>query len=95
MLATIASSIDLAFIDAANAGIANVKPAAITNGASATAASGTTAAAVRADVATAYKKFIVANHPLATAVWILHPSTALSVHDAQTSTALRNLKVFL
>ncbi len=79
MLATIASSIDLAFIDAANAGIANVKPAAITNGASATAASGTTAAAVRADVATAYKKFIVANHPLATAVWILHPSTALSL----------------
>lgn len=79
LLATVSNSIDIAFIDAANAGIAGVKPAAITNGASATAASGTTAAAVRADVATAYKKFIVANHALASGVWIMHPSTALSL----------------
>jgi HK97 family phage major capsid protein/HK97 family phage prohead protease len=79
LLATVATFVDLAFIDAANAGIADVKPAAITNGASSTAASGTTAAAVRADVATAYKKFIVANHPLDSGVWIMHPSTALSL----------------
>lgn len=79
LLATVANSIDLAFIDPANAGIAGVKPAAITNGADDDAASGTNAAAVRADVATAYKKFIVANHPLASGVWIMHPSTALSL----------------
>ena len=79
LLATVGNAIDLAFIDPANAGIPDVKPAAITNGASATAASGTSAAAVRADVATAYRKFIVANHPLASGVWIMHPSTALSL----------------
>lgn len=79
LLATVANSIDLAFIDPANAGIAGVKPAAITNGASSDAASGTDAEAVRADVAKAYRKFITSNQPMASAVWIMHPSTALSL----------------
>lgn len=79
LLATITNSVDIAFIDAANAGIANVKPAAVTNGATTAAASGTDAAAVRADVKAAYTKFIVANHPLASGVWIMNPATALSL----------------
>lgn len=79
LLATVVQAVDLAFIDPANAGITGVKPAAITNGADATAASGTDADAVRADVTSAYKKFIAANHPLATGVWIMNPSTALSL----------------
>lgn len=83
LLATIAQAIDLAFIDSANAGIAGVKPAAITNGIAAivaTAGTGATAvAAVLTDVAKAYDKFVTANHPLASGVWILHPSTALKL----------------
>lgn len=79
MLAAITSAVDVAFIDATNAGIAGIKPAAITNGATSNAASGTTAAAVRADIVTAYTAFVTANHPLSTGVWILHPSTALAL----------------
>lgn len=79
LLATIGQAIDQAFINPANAGIAGVKPAAITNGASADAATGTDAEAVRADVAKAYRKFINSNQPMASAVWIMHPSTALSL----------------
>lgn len=75
----ISQAVDVALIDPANAGVANAKPAAITNGATTAAATGTTAAAVRADVKTAYTKFIVANHPLASGVWIMNPATALSL----------------
>lgn len=85
LLSAITTAIDLAFIDRANAGVAGVKPAAISNGASAIEATVPgpnvtglePASSVRLDVERAYKQFINANHPLASGVWILHPSLAL------------------
>ena len=79
LIAAVVQAVDVAFIDQANAGIAGVKPAAITNAATSAAASGTNAAAVRADVKAAYNAAVAANQPLASAVWIMHPSTALAL----------------
>src|SRR5699024_5082206 len=50
--------LDADFIDPANAGAANVKPASITNGVTGTAASGKDAAAVRKDIKALFGKFI-------------------------------------
>lgn len=79
LLATIANAIDVAFIDQANAGVVNVKPASIANAAATAAASGTTAAAVRADVKAAYLAAAAANQSLASACWIMNPATALAL----------------
>lgn len=79
LLATIAQAVDVAFIDQANAGVAGVKPAAITNGATSAAATGTTAAHARADVRAAYLAAVTANQPLTGAAWVMHPSTALAL----------------
>jgi HK97 family phage major capsid protein/HK97 family phage prohead protease len=79
LLAAVVQAVDVAFIDQANAGIAGVKPASIANGATSAVASGTTAAKVRDDVKAAYGAFVVANQPIASGVWIMHPSTALSL----------------
>lgn len=79
MLATLAQAIDLAFIDQANAGVAGVKPAAITNAAATAATTGVTATHVRNDVKAAYAAAVAANQPLSSAVWIMHPSTALAL----------------
>ena len=79
LLAAVVQAVDVAFIDQANAGIAGVKPASIANGATTAAASGTTAAKVRDDVKAAYGVFVAANQPIASGVWIMHPSTALSL----------------
>lgn len=79
LLVAVTNAIDLAFIDQANAGVAGVKPASIANGAGTAAATGTTAAHVRADVKAAYGTFVAANQPIASATWIMHPSTALAL----------------
>lgn len=79
LLNAVVQAVDVAFIDQANAGIAGVKPASIANGATTAAASGTTAAKVRDDVKAAYGVFVAANQPIASGVWIMHPSTALSL----------------
>lgn len=79
LLNAVVQAVDVAFIDQANAGIAGVKPASIANGATSAAASGTTAAKVRDDVKAAYGAFVAANQPIASGVWIMHPSTALSL----------------
>lgn len=79
LLATVGLAVDTAFIDQANAGIAGVKPASVANGATTAAASGTNAAAVRADVKAAFLAFVAANQPIASGVWIMHPSTALAL----------------
>lgn len=52
---------DLDFVDPANAGTANLKPASITYGIAATAPTGTTAAKFRADLATMVALFATAN----------------------------------
>ncbi|CAI09248.1 phage major capsid protein [Aromatoleum aromaticum] len=79
LIAVTANAIDVAFITSTNAGVAGVKPASIANGATTAAASGTSADAVRADVKKAYANAVLANQPLASAAWIMHPSTALSL----------------
>lgn len=79
LLAATAQAIDVAFIDQANAGIAGVKPASIANAATTAATTGVTAAHVRGDVKAAYGVFVAANQPIASGVWLMHPSTALSL----------------
>lgn len=79
LIEEIARNVDLTFIDQANAGVAGVKPASIANGATSAAASGTTADDVRDDVKAAYIAAANANQPLSSAVWIMHPSTALAL----------------
>lgn len=86
LLAAVVQAVDVAFIDQANAGIAGVKPASIANAATTAAASGVTAAHVRADVKAAFNTFVAANQPIASAVWIMHPSTALSLSMMENAT---------
>lgn len=70
---------DQDFIDPAKAAVAGVSPASITNGVTAVTASGTDEAAVKADVKALMAKFITANLSLATGVWVMHPSMALTL----------------
>lgn len=86
MIATTAQAIDQAFIDQANAGVANIKPASIANAATTAATAGPTAANVRTDVKAAYAAAVAANQPLASAVWIMHPTTALSLSMMRNAT---------
>lgn len=72
---------DASFIDPTNAGSANVSPAAITYnlGGQVVEGSGATADAVRQDVKAAIAKFIAANNPLTSGVWVMSSSTALAL----------------
>jgi HK97 family phage major capsid protein len=72
---------DLSFIDPTNDGAANIEPAAITYDIAAmtVASGGYTADAVRADVRAAITKFIAANNPLTTGVWVMSAQTALAL----------------
>jgi len=79
LITTVATAIDVAFIDQANAGVADVKPASIANAATTAATAGPTAANVRTDVKAAYLNAATANQPLSSAVWIMHPATALAL----------------
>lgn len=86
LLNAVVQAVDVAFVDAANAGIAGVKPASVANGAAAAAASGTDADAVRDDVKAAYGAMVSANQPIASAVWMMHPTTALSLSMMRNAT---------
>lgn len=79
LIATCVQAVDAAFITSANAGVAGVKPASVANGATSAAASGTAAAQVRDDVKAAYGAMVAANQPIASGVWIMHPTTALAL----------------
>ena len=79
LIATVVTAIDVAFIDQANAGVAGAKPASVANAATTAATAGTTAAHVRTDVKAAYLNAATANQPLASAVWVMHPATALAL----------------
>lgn len=79
LIATCVQAVDVAFITSTNAGVAGVKPASVANGATSAAASGTTAAKVRDDVKAAYGAMVAANQPIASGVWIMHPTTALAL----------------
>ena len=79
LIDSIVSTMDKDFIDPANAGVADVKPASITNGVTAVVASGTSADALRADVKTVMTNFTAANLGLGGAVWIMPETTAISL----------------
>lgn len=79
LIDTIVQTMDRDFVDPANAGTANVKPASITNGVTPVVASGTDADAVRTDVKALMGKYVTANMSLAGAVWIMTETQALSL----------------
>lgn len=75
----IAAEMDTAFIDPANAGTANVKPASVTNGVVATAVSGADADAVRVDFKNLMSAFITANVEVNSPVLIMGKQIALNL----------------
>jgi hypothetical protein len=75
----LAAVTDQTFIDPTNAGTSNVKPASITNGAGTVVAPGTDYAAVILGVRALFAKFIAANNPLSSAVWIMSTANALAL----------------
>lgn len=75
----IAAEMDQAFVDPANAGTANVKPASVTNGVAATAVSGTDADAVRVDFKNLMSAFISANVDVSSPVLIMGKQIALNL----------------
>jgi HK97 family phage major capsid protein len=75
----IAAESDQAFVDPANAGTANVKPASVTNGVAATAVSGTDADAVRVDFKNLMSAFITANVDVDSPVFIMSKQIALNL----------------
>lgn len=79
LIDTIVQTMDRDFVDPANAGSANVKPASIINGVTAVTASGTDADDVRVDVKALFAKFIAANLSLEGAVWIMPATQALGM----------------
>jgi HK97 family phage major capsid protein len=72
-----AQAVDEAFLDPLNAGVANVKPAAITNGAPVVHSSGGTLAQIDADLQILVNALHAAGSDLNFATWILRPRTAL------------------
>lgn len=70
---------DLDFVNPANAGTANVKPAAITNGVTPVVSGGVTEAAVRKDIQALFAPFIAANLSPQNGVWIMSATTALAL----------------
>lgn len=70
---------DLAFIDPANAGTPDVKPASVTNGATAIASTGIDADDIRLDVRAVFQAFISANNPPQSGVWIMSATNALAL----------------
>jgi len=79
LVAAIAEELDLTFIDPANAGVSNIKPASITNGAESIVSTGDTAEDIRLDVRAVFQKFIDANNPPSSGVWIMSASNALAL----------------
>lgn len=71
--------LDTDFVDPAKALVANVSPASITNGVTAIHSSGNTADNVRTDIAALWAPFITNNISPTTAVYIMTPTTALSL----------------
>lgn len=79
LIDSIVQTMDRDFVDPANAGTTNVKPASITNGVTPVVASGTDADAVRADVQKLMGKFVTANLSLSGAVFIMTEMMALTL----------------
>lgn len=82
---SISQFMDEQFINPGIAAVANVSPASITFGAAFAASTGSTIALISDDVEAAMNRFIVAKLPVSSAVWIMHPSTVLSLSLKRTS----------
>jgi hypothetical protein len=80
LVEAIVAGIDVAFVDPANAGTANVKPASVTNGADTYASTATTDAdAIRTEIRAVFQTFIDANNPPMQGVWIMSATNALAL----------------
>lgn len=79
LAAAVIQQMDADFVNPANAGTANVKPASITNGVTAVVSSGGTEAAVNADIQAVFAPFIAANLAPTNAVWIMSATNALGL----------------
>lgn len=75
----IIQQMDSDFVNPANSGTADVKPASITNSVSGIPSSGNTEADVRADIQAVFAPFIAANITPANGVWIMSATTALAI----------------
>jgi HK97 family phage major capsid protein len=85
LAAGIARYLDVRFIDPVYAGVANVSPASITNGITPIASLGTTVALITDSAALALAEMIEADIDTTNLVWIMNPSTALSLSLKRTS----------
>ncbi len=79
LAAAVNARIDQDFIDPANAGTANVKPASITNGVVASAVSGIDSDAVSVDFSVMMQAFNTANISVTSGVWIMSSQIALNL----------------
>jgi HK97 family phage prohead protease len=77
--AALAERLDTDFIDPAKAASSGVSPASITYGASHIVSTGNDADDVRLDVRAVFQKFIDANNPPSTGVWIMSTANALAL----------------
>lgn len=84
----IVQQMDADFVDPANAGVSNVKPASITNGVAAIPSTGNTEEEIRIDIGNIFAPFISANLTPANGVWIMSATNALAlsliINDAGT-----------
>ncbi|WP_202444516.1 phage major capsid protein [Schauerella aestuarii] len=79
LAAAVIQQMDADFVNPANAGTANVKPASITNGVTAVPSSGSGEASVNADIQAVFAPFIAANLAPTNAVWIMSATNALGL----------------
>ena len=77
--AAIVEEEDTTFIDPANSGTSNIKPASITNGAETIASSGDDADDIRLDVRSLMAKFTGANNPPSSGAWIMSSGSAMAL----------------
>ncbi len=79
LVKAIVAGLDVAFIDPANNGSANVKPASITYGAETVVSTGDDADDIRLDVRALFQKFIDANNAPSQGVWVMSATNALAL----------------
>jgi HK97 family phage major capsid protein/HK97 family phage prohead protease len=77
--AAIVEEEDTTFIDPANSGTSNIKPASITNGAETIASTGDDADDIRLDVRSLMAKFTNANNPPSSGAWIMSSGSAMAL----------------
>ncbi|WP_395407963.1 phage major capsid protein [Pseudoduganella sp. UC29_106] len=79
LAAACAEAMDKAFLDPANAGVANERPAAVTHGAPSFASTGATFAQIDADLTNMMQMVVSAGSDMLNSVWILRPETAIAL----------------